>query len=273
MSRPGSILALDTGSPTVSVALALLDDEGDDGVRLAERAVEIGRSSRRLLGMIDEVLGEGGLAPADLGGVVALAGPGSFTGLRIGLATALGLHQATGVPAVAVPTLEVLALAGSPAVAAESAPPRVVAAVDVLRGEWAVQEFRRAENDGGLVADGAAERVTAGELAGRLAAETPVRTVGFGIGGLAVAFHAGGTRPDDDFGDSPRRSERPSGPAVDAAAGPALPPGIELAEPPPLAAVAARRALARPWHGWDAGTLTAPIYFRPPAATLPRPRR
>ena len=70
---------------------------------LAERSMEIDRSSGRLLEMIAEVLAEAGAKPADLGGVVALAGPGSFTGLRIGLATALGLHQALGVPATASP--------------------------------------------------------------------------------------------------------------------------------------------------------------------------
>jgi len=257
---PASVLALDAGSPTVSVALVRDGEGGGNGPSLAERSIEIGRSSRRLLGMIDEVLAEAGLRPGELGGLVALAGPGSFTGLRIGLATVLGLHQATGVPAVAVPTLEVLALAGSQTPSPDGDPPRrVVAAVDVLRGEWAAQEYRPAEGGGPPVATGAAERVPAGALAARLAGDTPVRAIGFGIEGLAVAFHRGGASPGQDGDRSPP--------------GLSLPPGLELAEPPPLAAVAARRAVSGPWHPWDAGTLTAPIYFRPPAATLPRPRR
>jgi tRNA threonylcarbamoyl adenosine modification protein YeaZ len=129
---PPLLLALDTGSPQVSVAL------GQGSQVIAERSVEIDRSSGRLLEMIAEVLAEAGAKPADLGGVLALQGPGSFTGLRIGLATALGLHQALGVPATAIPTLRVLAVR-----AAE--PGTVVAAVDALRGEWSAQAFRAGE--------------------------------------------------------------------------------------------------------------------------------
>ena len=125
-------LALDTGSPQVSVAV------GREGRVLAERSVEIDRSSGRLLEMIGEVLSEAGARPADLAGVLALQGPGSFTGLRIGLATALGLHQALGVPATAISTLKVLA-----ARAAEEGV--VVAAVDALREEWSAQAFRAGE--------------------------------------------------------------------------------------------------------------------------------
>ncbi|MFP5288978.1 MAG: tRNA (adenosine(37)-N6)-threonylcarbamoyltransferase complex dimerization subunit type 1 TsaB [Thermoanaerobaculia bacterium] len=133
----GLLLALDTGSPQVSVAV------GRAGGVLAERSVEIDRSSGRLLEMIGEALAEAGAKPADLGGVLALQGPGSFTGLRIGLATALGLHQALGVPATAIPTLRVLA-----ARAAEPGP--VVAAVDALRGEWSAQAFQSDEPLSGL---------------------------------------------------------------------------------------------------------------------------
>ncbi|MES1245247.1 MAG: tRNA (adenosine(37)-N6)-threonylcarbamoyltransferase complex dimerization subunit type 1 TsaB [Acidobacteriota bacterium] len=126
MNVPPLLLAIDAASPQVSVAV------GRGGDLLAERAVEIGRSSGRLIDLIGEVLAEAGARPEDLGGVVALRGPGSFTGLRVGLATALGLHQALGVPATALSTLRVLStLADGP----------VVAAVDALRGEWSVQAF------------------------------------------------------------------------------------------------------------------------------------
>lgn len=131
------LLALDTGSPLVSVAV------GRGGEVLAERAVEIGRSSGQLLEMIHDVLAEAGARAADLGGVAALQGPGSFTGLRIGLATALGLHQALGVPATALPTLLTLASAAR----AEGA---VVAAVDALRGEWSAQAFADGRELGGM---------------------------------------------------------------------------------------------------------------------------
>jgi tRNA threonylcarbamoyl adenosine modification protein YeaZ len=158
------LLALDTGSPQVSVAL------GRDGHLLAERSVEIDRSSGRLLEMIAEVLDEAGAKPADLGGVLALQGPGSFTGLRIGLATALGLHQALGVPATAISTLRVLA-----ARAAEQG--AVVAVVDALRGEWSAQAFRGDEPLSGM------ELVHGSNLPSLLPGITAV--TGFGVSRLA----------------------------------------------------------------------------------------
>ena len=67
-----------------------------------------------------------------------IAKPGSFTGLRVGLATVLGLHQALGLPATALPTLEVLGCLGP------GDGSTVVAVVDALRGEWFAQRFESA---------------------------------------------------------------------------------------------------------------------------------
>ena len=158
------LLTLDTGSPQVSVALG----QGDR--LLAERSVEIDRSSGRLLEMIAEVLAEAGAKPADLGGVLALQGPGSFTGLRIGLATALGLHQALGVRATAISTLRVLA-------ARTAEPGTVVAVVDALRGEWSAQAFRGDEPLSGM------ELVHGSTLPSLLPGITAV--TGFGVSRLA----------------------------------------------------------------------------------------
>lgn len=166
---PPLLLALDTGSPRVSVAL------GRHGQVLAERDVEIDRSSGLLLEMVGEVLAEAGARPADLGGVLVLQGPGSFTGLRIGLATALGLHQALGVPATAIPTLRVLA-------ARAGEPGAVVAAVDALRGEWSAQAFRGDEPLSGmeLVRGGSLPSLVPGSFTPRAIAVT-----GFGVSRLA----------------------------------------------------------------------------------------
>ncbi len=129
----GPLLAIDAGSPRVSVAV------GDAEFVLAEAGERRERSSATLLALVDQVLTSAGLRPGDLAGLVALRGPGSFTGLRVGLATALGLHQALGLPAVGVPTLEVLASFGP------GDGSTVVAVVDALRGDWFAQPFRSAD--------------------------------------------------------------------------------------------------------------------------------
>jgi tRNA threonylcarbamoyladenosine biosynthesis protein TsaB len=166
---PDPTLILDTGSPLVSVAV------GRAGQVVSERSVELGRSSALLLDMIREVLEEAGVAPADLGGIAVLRGPGSFTGVRIGLATALGLHQALGVRATGLDTLRALAAS------AEGTAGTVIAVVDALRGEWSAQVFA-----GGALPEPLSEEVLVpgGELPG-LARGGPARVIGFGTAKLA----------------------------------------------------------------------------------------
>ncbi|HSQ78783.1 MAG TPA: tRNA (adenosine(37)-N6)-threonylcarbamoyltransferase complex dimerization subunit type 1 TsaB, partial [Nitrospirota bacterium] len=65
--------------------------------------------SERLMSTVDRVLKDTGIAIADFGGFAVAIGPGSFTGLRIGLSTVKGLALATGKPVAAVPTLRALA--------------------------------------------------------------------------------------------------------------------------------------------------------------------
>ena len=132
-TKDAPILALDTGSPTVSLAL------GGREV-LAERSIELRQSSERLLRSLGEMLEEADLTLSDLRGVAVLKGPGSFTGLRVGLGTVLGLHQALKLPAVALPTLTVLAAAGAEAHGLRDGD-GIVAAVDAIRGEWMTQTF------------------------------------------------------------------------------------------------------------------------------------
>lgn len=157
-------LVLDAASPLVSVAVG----RGTD-VR-AQRVEEIGRSSARLLAMLDECLREAGAELTGLAGIAALSGPGSFTGLRIGLATILGLHQATGLRAAALPTLPVLAsLVTDPDFPG-------IGAVDALRGEWTVQP--------GAGPDAPAPPPPVPEA--DLAKLAPCTLVGFGITRLAA---------------------------------------------------------------------------------------
>jgi tRNA threonylcarbamoyladenosine biosynthesis protein TsaB len=96
------ILALDTATQTASVAAW-------DGRVLVERAERVTTHSERLMPLIDEVLRAAGLSAAALDAIACGAGPGSFTGLRIGLATAKGLCFALGKPLALVSSLEALA--------------------------------------------------------------------------------------------------------------------------------------------------------------------
>ena len=96
-------LAFDTAT---SVATAALVRDGEVLGERASRAV-------RVLEDADELLREAGLEPSELGGVVVGTGPGSFTGLRMGLAAARGLAFALDVPVAGVSTLDALA-AGAP---------------------------------------------------------------------------------------------------------------------------------------------------------------
>jgi tRNA threonylcarbamoyl adenosine modification protein YeaZ len=102
---PATVLALDTASRQVSVAVATAD------AVLATRAGAQRGSSGLLVDWIDQCLVEAGVRLDQLAGAVALRGPGSFTGLRVGLATLLGIQQGIGLAATAVPTLGVLAAA------------------------------------------------------------------------------------------------------------------------------------------------------------------
>ena len=131
------LLALDTGSAIVSVAVGERD-------RFDVLSAPQGRSSRELIAMIDELLTGAGIKPRDLSGIGAARGPGSFTGLRVGLATALGLHQASGVRAGAVSTFEILAAHYFKRT--DNGATEVVAVIDALRERWYTQPMRLAEN-------------------------------------------------------------------------------------------------------------------------------
>ena len=97
------ILAFDTATERATSALV------DDGEVLGER---ISRAST-LLADVDALLRQAGAHPRDIDGLAVGTGPGSFTGIRIGLAVARGLGLALGVAAAGVSTLDALA-AGAP---------------------------------------------------------------------------------------------------------------------------------------------------------------
>jgi len=97
------ILAFDTATDVATSALV------DDGEVLGERVSR----AQTLLEDVDALLRQGGARPTDVGGLAVGIGPGSFTGVRVGLATARGLALALGLPVAGVSTLDALA-AGAP---------------------------------------------------------------------------------------------------------------------------------------------------------------
>ncbi|MEW6659995.1 MAG: tRNA (adenosine(37)-N6)-threonylcarbamoyltransferase complex dimerization subunit type 1 TsaB [Thermodesulfobacteriota bacterium] len=98
------ILALDTATENGSLALA-----ADDRL-LAEYSLDSpGTYLQHLLPGVEELLRAGGRSLQELGAIAVSQGPGNFTGLRIGLATAKGLAWALDIPLAPVPTLEALA--------------------------------------------------------------------------------------------------------------------------------------------------------------------
>lgn len=102
------ILAIDTATPCSAVAL--VRGLGDEGRVLASLQLHTSTShSRRLLGNIDYLFDQTMLGWEDIDGIGVSLGPGSFTGLRIGMATAKGLAMASGKPLFGVSTLDALA--------------------------------------------------------------------------------------------------------------------------------------------------------------------
>jgi tRNA threonylcarbamoyladenosine biosynthesis protein TsaB len=118
------VLAVDTTTERGSVALA-----EDDTVRGEVRLLSPDGHSRRLLPAVEFLLGSLGLRPAEVEGFAVTTGPGSFTGLRVGLSTVQGLALGSGRPCLGMSALDVLAarIAGAATV--------TVAVMDAYRGE------------------------------------------------------------------------------------------------------------------------------------------
>jgi tRNA threonylcarbamoyladenosine biosynthesis protein TsaB len=154
------VLALDTATPDTVVGLL------DGGGPAREARHSPGQGARpghveQVLALAQGLLAEAGLAWRDLDRIGAGVGPGSFTGLRIGVATARALAQAAGAPLVGVSTLQALTVA-------PSGPARaVLACLDARRGEAFVAAWRGDER---LLAPAAVRPEDLGALAGRLEA-------------------------------------------------------------------------------------------------------
>jgi tRNA threonylcarbamoyladenosine biosynthesis protein TsaB len=102
------VLALDTAGTGCFAAVY----DSDRDVVLAEAGADIGRGhAERLMAFIDEALAESGKTLGDVDRIAVTVGPGSFTGIRVGVAAARGFALALAVPAVGISSLAVLAKA------------------------------------------------------------------------------------------------------------------------------------------------------------------
>jgi len=128
------VLALDTAGVDCAAAVY---DSGSDSV-MGEVTETIGRGhAEHLMHVIDEALAKAGTALSAIERVVVTVGPGSFTGIRIGVAAARGFALSLDIPAVGVTTLEVMAAA-----AGKQNPGKpVLAAIDAKREEIYLQAF------------------------------------------------------------------------------------------------------------------------------------
>lgn len=97
------VLAIDTATP--APALALAGEEFEDEMRLPEGHPV----SEALLPYLAELLSRAGVSLEGIGRIAVCAGPGSFTGIRVGLATAWGFSRALGIPLETIDALEMMA--------------------------------------------------------------------------------------------------------------------------------------------------------------------
>lgn len=159
------VLAIDTAGTGCFSALY----DSDTDIVLGAAGADIGRGhAERLMEFVDAAFEEAGMDLPDIDRVAVTIGPGSFTGIRVGVAAARGLALALGVPAVGVSTLAALA--------ADRPGPSLIA-IDAKRDEVYWQRF---------AADGSA--ATPPAIASVEAARAVVLTDGEALGGSAAAL-------------------------------------------------------------------------------------
>jgi len=145
------ILAIETATPAASVALG----EDREVVASAQKVDRRGHGSF-IVAALDFCFDQAGWTPEDLDAIVVDVGPGLYTGIRVGLATAQGLAAALGVPLLPGSSLDAIALR------AATGRRHIWSVVDVRRGELAIASYRPVP--GGVVKDGPAQLATRAEL-------------------------------------------------------------------------------------------------------------
>lgn len=255
----GPLLAIETATPTTRVALL----DGRTGAVLSAASARVAPSERHsshLLRLCVEVMAATGVGAAGLGAIACDAGPGSFTGLRVGMAVGKGLALPTGTPFITVSSLEILAedwlesaarssdAAGGAATVGGSPRIRLVPCIDAGKGQLFAAVFVLDADAAHVVQAAETVSVVPGELGPALGlAEDDEPLVLFGPG--ADRFHA---ELRATFGAR-----------------------LELAEiAGPTAESLGKRALARLAAGArDDLATVVPSYGRAPDITRPKPPR
>lgn len=159
------VLGFDTATPASAVALRY--DGGCVQARDDPRSGERPGHATRLLGLAAELLAQAGLGWADIDRIAVGVGPGRFTGLRIGVASARGLAQSLGIELVGVSSLLALASAASGSAQEDQG---ILAVIDARRGEvfaaaYAPAERSATRNGAAVSRDGAGSRGQEGSQA------------------------------------------------------------------------------------------------------------
>lgn len=179
------LLALETSGRSASVALA----RGAELIEMCALGTQPQRHAAALLPTVDALLTRSGVAPRHLGGVAFSQGPGSFTGLRVAATFVRMLHLATGVPALAVPTLAALATR-----VVGAAPGTGILALMDARRDQCFAALYESGVDGTLRPRGAAELVDPLGLVGLL--PRPLTAIGVPATRLSAALAALGVEVD-----------------------------------------------------------------------------
>jgi len=198
-----ALLALDTATRATAVAWQSADGEPAIDARDDPPAGERPRHTVCVLPLIAQLLERSGTSWAQLERIAVGVGPGSFTGLRIGIATARALGQALAVPLVGISTLESLTVSLEEArPPSKGRPEAVVSVLDARRGEVFAAAWSLTA--GGRVPLFGVRALKPDELAELLASSpqlAPDSTVAVGDGALAfrdILESSGVAIPDDD---------------------------------------------------------------------------
>lgn len=229
------LLAMDTASNCCSAAIWR-----EGGIVAARNQAMTRGHAEAIMPMIGDVLAEAGHGFDELNGLAVTVGPGSFTGLRTGLAAARGLALATGLPLAGVTTLEIVAHDARPILAAARDGPAAggpcgLVALETRRAELYLQYFT---SDATAIDEPLALRP---EAVSEMMPSTPLVLAGDGVPRLKE-YLAG--RGDIDV-------------------------LVDNADAPDARAVASLAAQRWSATGPMSGPSPSPIYVHPPEATVP----